>query len=104
MRVEGPSGALVDRDLPGAQGRLARAALVVERRPLARDQLAEVLWGERLPRRWTSALHALVSKLRSSLTSVGLSHPVSSGILRRPLLAGIDNEWAEHQRWRISMA
>ncbi len=151
LRVEGPAGTLVDRDLPGLQGRLALAALVVRRGPLTRDQLADVLWGEALPRRWTGALHALVSKLRSLLASVGLADAVSSvggayalvlpadtwidvedalrrldraegalrhgdavtataeatvasGILRRPLLAGIDGDWAEQQRRRLSTA
>ncbi len=151
LRVEGPGGTLVDRDLPGAQGRLALAALVVQRGPLARDQLADMLWDEQLPRRWTGALHALVSKLRSQLASIGLADAVSSvggtyalvlppntwidledalrrldraegalrhgdaatataeatvssGILQRPPLAGIDGEWAERQRRRISTA
>lgn len=151
LRIEGPAGVLVDRDLPGAQGRLALAALVLERRPLARDKLADVLWGESLPLRWIGALHALVSKLRASLASVGLSDAVTSvggaytlalppdvwidledamrrldraqgalrhgdtgtataeatvasGILRRPLLAGVGGDWVERQRRQTSTA
>lgn len=153
LRVEGPSGALVESDLPGAQSRLALAALVVERRPLSRDQLADLLWDEQLPPRWTGALHTIISKIRSLVTATGLegravvasaggtygmtlppdswvdledAHrrldhaegalrhgdlliatadaTVASGILRRPLLAGIDGRWIEEQRRHQAMA
>lgn len=72
LRVEGPAGALVESDLPGAQGRLALTALLIERRALSRDQLAELVWGEELPTRWTAALHTIISKLRSLLSTVGI--------------------------------
>lgn len=72
LRVEGPAGALVESDLPGAQGRVALAALVMERRPLSRDQLAAVVWGEQPPARWTGALHTIISKLRTLITATGL--------------------------------
>lgn len=147
LRVDGPSGAFVESDLPGAQGRVALVALAVERRALSRDQLAERVWGEGLPARWTSGLHTIISKLRTLFSSVGidgravvtsvggsyalaLPHEswidledawrrldraegalrhgelrtataeatVASGILRRPLLAGIDGHWIEAQR------
>jgi DNA-binding SARP family transcriptional activator len=147
LRVEGPSGAFAESDLPGAQARVALAALVIERRPLSRDQLADVVWDERLPPRWTGALHTVISKLRSLMTAAGLdgravvasvggtyaitlppdtwvdledAHrrldraegalrhddlstataeaTVASGILRRPLLAGIDGHWIEERR------
>jgi DNA-binding SARP family transcriptional activator len=72
LRVDGPSGTFVAADLPGGQGRLALAALLIERRPLSRDQLAELVWDGAPPARWTSALHALISKLRALLTAIGL--------------------------------
>ena len=72
VRLEGPTGVLEDGDLPGHQGRTALVALAVERRALRRDELAEVIWDETLPQQWSAALNALVSKLRSLVSSTGL--------------------------------
>lgn len=72
LRVEGPHGTLSESDLPGSQGRVALAALLIERRALSRDQLAELVWGDELPSRWSGALHAIVSKLRASYTTIGI--------------------------------
>jgi DNA-binding SARP family transcriptional activator len=72
VRLEGPDGILDDGDLPGHQGRLALVALAVERRAMRRDELAEVIWADDMPARWDTALNALVSKLRSLLSTVGL--------------------------------
>ena len=59
--------------LPGRQGRLAAAYLVTEgRRPVARDELAEVLWPDRLPPSFEVALSAIVSKLRAGFARLGL--------------------------------
>ena len=50
--------------------RLAFAALVLERRrALPRDELAEVLWGEELPRSWESSLPEVLSRVRAALPS-----------------------------------
>jgi DNA-binding SARP family transcriptional activator len=71
MGLEG-AGAVVDEAaIPGVQGRLALAALVLARRPVARDALASVLWPEP-PERWERALNPIVSKLRTLLERVGL--------------------------------
>ncbi len=72
VRLEGPTGTLDDGDLPGHQGRIALVALAVERRALRRDELAEVIWDGTLPQQWSAALNALVSKLRSLVSSTGL--------------------------------
>jgi DNA-binding SARP family transcriptional activator len=72
VRLEGPAGTLEDGDLPGHQGRIALVALAVERRALRRDELAEVIWDGTLPQQWSAALNALVSKLRSLVSSTGL--------------------------------
>lgn len=72
LRLDGPGGSFVDADLPGPQGRVALAALVVERRAIARDELAEIVWDGRLPAKWEGALSTIVSKLRSMITSTGL--------------------------------
>ncbi len=60
LRLDGPAGSFTDTDLPGRQGRLAFAALAVERRPLSQDQLADILWDERPPSQWQSALSPIV--------------------------------------------
>lgn len=72
IRIDGPRGTVEDADLPGTQARVAFAALVLERRPLSRDALAEIIWDGRLPNKWEGALSTLVSKLRAQLTRSGL--------------------------------
>ncbi|HEX5094368.1 MAG TPA: AAA family ATPase, partial [Acidimicrobiia bacterium] len=57
-------------DFPGRQGRLVFAALVRARRPVDRDELAEMLWPNELPASWTRDLSAIVSKLRALLRGV----------------------------------
>ena len=69
--MEGPSGSFLDSDLPGSQGRLAFAALVVERRPMSRDELADIVWDERLPNQWNGALTTIVSKIRTLVSAAG---------------------------------
>ena len=61
-----------EQELPGAQGRVALAALVLAKRPLARDSLAEIIWAEALPQSWDKALSPIISKLRSLLDRVGI--------------------------------
>jgi DNA-binding SARP family transcriptional activator len=72
VRLEGPEGSFGDADLPGTQGRLAFAVLVVERRDLTRGHLASLLWGETLPEAWSAALTSLLSKTRHLVTRAGL--------------------------------
>lgn len=86
LRVEGPSGTFVEADLPGTQGRLALAALMVERRPLARDQLADYVWSDELPTRWRGALHTIISRLRGLLARAGLD--------RRSTLTSVGSSYA----------
>jgi DNA-binding SARP family transcriptional activator len=75
LRLDGPSGHFVDTDLPGNQGRIAFAALATERRPLSHDQLADIVWDERLPTQWKNALAPVISKVRSLITTTGLNGP-----------------------------
>jgi DNA-binding SARP family transcriptional activator len=59
--------------LGGPQGRFVLAYLVTERkRAVTQAQLAEALWPNALPASWALALSAVVSRLRSRLTGVGL--------------------------------
>src|SRR5947209_1544157 len=56
----------------GGLGRTALAYLALERRrPVPRDELADVLWGEDLPSTWQSALRGVLSRVRSTLVDVG---------------------------------
>lgn len=67
-------GVLVDQQtFPAQQGRLAFAVLAVERRPVARTELADILWPSGPPPAWETALSAIMSKLRSMLSKAGLN-------------------------------
>ena len=72
LRFDGPDGSFTDGDLPGGQGRLALGALAVERRPIERDALAEIVWDGRIPAKWEGALSTIVSKLRAVFTDTGV--------------------------------
>lgn len=151
LRLDGPAGSFTDVDLPGNQGRIAFAALAVERRPLSHDQLADIVWDGCPPTQWKSALAPVISKTRSLITATGLDGStvlvsgggayelrlpadiwvdledasrrldraegalrhdhhsmaaldatVASSILRRPLLTGVDNIWADRSRERLA--
>lgn len=76
VAVEG-SVTLDQSDLPGAQGRRALVHLVLARhRPVPVEELADVLWGATPPASWETALRAVVSKLRTALTGVGLAEAI----------------------------
>jgi SARP family transcriptional regulator, regulator of embCAB operon len=63
-------GDRLDNRLPGRQGRLLFAYLVVNRhRQTTRDQLVEVLWPGKPPSSSDVGLNALISKLRKALGS-----------------------------------
>jgi DNA-binding SARP family transcriptional activator len=65
VRVEGRR---IDRELPGRQGRLLFAYLVLNRdKPRSRDELIEAIWPRNLPSDPEGALSALISKLRRLL-------------------------------------
>jgi DNA-binding SARP family transcriptional activator len=64
---------LRERELPGNQARVVLAMLAVEhRRAISRDEIADELWPGRLPSSWQTALRAIVSKVRASLTDAGM--------------------------------
>ncbi|HSM67982.1 MAG TPA: bacterial transcriptional activator domain-containing protein [Ilumatobacteraceae bacterium] len=72
LRLDGPAGHFTDSDLPGRQGRLAFAALAVERRPLSHDHLADIIWDESPPPQWKTAIAPVISKIRTLITLTGL--------------------------------
>ena len=56
--------------MPGTLGRAAFAVLALERQRIARDVLADHLWGEAPPADWSKSLAPLISKLRARLRDV----------------------------------
>jgi DNA-binding SARP family transcriptional activator len=59
-------GHRLDTTLPGRQGRMLFAFLVLNReRPVGRAELIEALWAQNLPRKPADTLAALLSKVRS---------------------------------------
>jgi DNA-binding SARP family transcriptional activator len=61
-------GRSVTHDLPGRQGRMLFAYLVLNRpQPVLRDVLIDALWGETPPAAAAGALTVLISKLRSAV-------------------------------------
>ena len=64
---------LVEHHLGSRQARLAFAFLLAERnRAMSRDEVAEVLWPNQLPRSWEAAIRGVVSKVRHFLEDAGL--------------------------------
>ncbi len=68
------AGTSLDTGGLGRLGRTALAYLVAERnRPVTRDELAEVLWGDELPRSWETSLRGVALRLRGLLAAAGLT-------------------------------
>lgn len=94
----------LDADLPGRQGRVLLAYLVLERRrPLSRDELVEAVWPVGAPAAAETALSALLSKLRRALGADRLASgtPVA---LTLPADAWIDVEAAAEALHRAESA
>src|SRR5438445_732656 len=73
VAVEADGRPLPSALLAGRQGRLVLAYLVCERhRAVPREELADLLWPDRLPDSWTTSLSAVISRLRRLLTETGL--------------------------------
>lgn len=73
VTVTAQNARLTEERLGGRQVRLLFAYLVTERgRPVGRDELADVLWGESPPTTWEKVLTVLASRLRAALTESGL--------------------------------
>jgi SARP family transcriptional regulator, regulator of embCAB operon len=66
--------------LPGRQGRMVLAYLALARHPVARDELADLVWPGTLTTSWERDLSAVVSKVRAALDSIDLG-PLLQGAL-----------------------
>jgi DNA-binding SARP family transcriptional activator len=58
--------------LPGRQGRIVLAYLTLHRHPVARHDLADVVWPDALTVSWERDLSAVVSKVRAALDAIRL--------------------------------
>jgi DNA-binding SARP family transcriptional activator/tetratricopeptide (TPR) repeat protein len=56
-----------EHELPEGNVRLVLAALALAATPITRSELAEVVWGDDLPRSWEASLRNTISRLRSFL-------------------------------------
>lgn len=88
-----------ERRLPGRQGRLAFALLAAERRQaLSNENIADIVWNGAPPRAWSTALRAIMSKLRGVMAEVGIDRAIESAFgcyqLRLPADTWIDLEAA----------
>ena len=100
ITLEHADGLLDESQLPGRQGRLAFAFLVLERhRPVTKGEIADVLWPDELPPSWEVSLSAVVSKIRAFLAKAALGpdalvSAVGCYQLRLPSTAFVDVEAA----------
>lgn len=98
------NGRRIDDQLPGRQGRLLIAYLVLHRlRPSRRDELIDALWSDRPPNAADSALSALLSKLRR-LVPEGTLAGRGEVRLMLPADAYIDLEFAREAIHRAESA
>jgi DNA-binding SARP family transcriptional activator len=92
----------VDKELGGRNPGVLLALLATERhRTVPSDELAEALWGERLPQSWKASLRVALSKVRTSLVAAELDARAlrsSAGGYRLHLGEGVevDVEVASH--------
>jgi YVTN family beta-propeller protein len=78
VTVSAESARVGEDRLGGRQGRLLFAYLVTQRgRPVPRDELADVLWGESPPATWEKALTVRVSNVRAALSESGFNGAIT---------------------------
>jgi DNA-binding SARP family transcriptional activator len=79
LMVETASSVLDEEDLPGRQGRIAFAYLMLNRRrPIPRAELGAALWGDSPPDAWESSLSALLSRLRRLFRALAPAADISA--------------------------
>jgi DNA-binding SARP family transcriptional activator len=101
VMVESDELLLDEEQLPARQGRIAFAYLVLQRRrPVARQELAEAIWGEEVPEAWDAGVSALLSRLRSLFRRCGMDIDIvtlsRSVDLRMPEGAWVDIDAARN--------
>ena len=71
LQVVGPNGRLTVSDFPSRKAKQVGAVLAFARgRPVSKDRLVDLLWGERIPRDPSATVEHAVSLLRSTLATV----------------------------------
>jgi DNA-binding SARP family transcriptional activator len=104
LGIEHPGGLVREAELPGRQGRRLWAYLVLNRRrPIARDELANAIWGDDIPDAWAASLNALVSRLRATLRRIRVGEPrlAIQGEVGRYVLEAPDDAYVDLERgWR----
>ena len=71
FQVVGPNGRLTVSDFPSRKAKQVGAVLAFARgRPVSKDRLVDLLWGERIPRDPSATVEHAVSLLRSTLATV----------------------------------
>jgi len=84
FRIEA-EGRRLDEALPGRQGRLLFAYLVLERaRPVSREELVDALWPEQPPPRAATLLTILLSKLRAAAAPARLDGRAELALILPP--------------------
>ena len=79
--IEGADEVVLATALSGRQGRVAFAYLALAHdHPVARDELADVVWPDGLAKSWERDLSALMSKLKAPLARVGLPDAIRSAL------------------------
>ena len=74
LTVSGPARTVTEDTFGGRRGRAAFALLVLRRsQPIAKDQLADAIWGDDVPSTWEPALRNAVTKVRAALADAGLT-------------------------------
>jgi pimeloyl-ACP methyl ester carboxylesterase/DNA-binding SARP family transcriptional activator len=92
LAVENGDTLLDAAAFPARQGRLAFAYLAANRRSIPRNELAEQLWRDTLPKSWERDLSAVVSKLRATLAPLEGTVEIASafGCYELRVLAGTE--------------
>src|SRR5260370_769320 len=89
LTVEAFGAVLHERSLPGGQGRVMLGMLAVEHdRPLSREQIADELSPEGLPRSWETASPAVWSNLEAALALDLSRERLHERLIQAGLLAG----------------
>lgn len=91
VAVSGPAG--VEVRVTRVQPQVALALFVLERhRPVAREELAHVLWGDDLPSHWPGAARGVITRVRDAFDTAGLPRAAlttSGGLVHLELPADV---------------